>query len=109
MAVLRERDMPSSRRGGRGQAAVGDGGVSAVPLLVEPSFIGLRQRGVRYWLAGLGLLGFAIPYVAPIGAALRRPGPAPAIVLPKLGLPVIDFPMFAVPSLQPPGPLRVVR
>src|SRR5207248_11763877 len=45
------------------------------------SLLALRERTIRLWLAALGMLGFGVAYVSPIGLALTTPSVAPKVVL----------------------------
>ena len=81
--------------GSRGWDAIAvDGRSDALSLLA------LRQRSIRLWLAGIGFLAFGAAYVSPIALSFTQPTAAPAVVLPRLTLPLVDFPTLAVPKLH---------
>src|SRR6187551_3916910 len=90
----------------RGKTWGGGTASSTAVLEIEPlSLIGLRRRAVRFWLAGLSLLGFAVAYVGPLVAAFELPAvSSPAIVtpLPALTLPTVTFTGLKVPKVSPP-------
>ena len=74
-------------------------------LEIEPlSLIGVRRRAVRFWLAGLSLLSFAVAYTGPLVAAFELPTVSSTITapLPALALPAIAFPSLEVPKVSPP-------
>src|SRR5258706_498705 len=66
----------------------------------------MRTRGVRYWLAAAGLLGFVLLYVAPMIQAFRLP--AYVAPLPTVETPRVWFPSLALPKLRTPPVVRDV-
>src|SRR5262245_3733434 len=51
------------------------------------SLLTLRQRSIRFWLAGIGFLAFGVAYISPIALAITRPiETSTAVVLPRLEL-----------------------
>ena len=62
----------------------------------------LGTRRMRFWFALVCAISLAVPYVIPIGSAIRsevdaRPLPA---TIPDLSLPAAHFPQIALPSLH---------
>ena len=66
------------------------------------SRLALRERTIRLWLAALGMFGFGLAYVSPLGLALRTPQVEAKVVIPTLALPAVAFPTLAVPKLGRP-------
>ena len=66
------------------------------------SLLGLRERAIRLWLAGIGLLAFGVSYISPMVLAATQPAVQPAVVLPSMTLPLVDFPSLAVPKIVAP-------
>ena len=70
------------------------------------SVASLRFGALRFWLAAMGLIAFAVMYVNPLVFALRQP--APVEPLTPLALHAVTFPRLVVPALQPiPEPTRL--
>ena len=64
---------------------------------------------MRFWLAGLSLLSFAVAYTAPIVAAFELPAQSTiASPLPALTLPAVAFPSLEVPKVSPPLPRAAI-
>src|SRR4051812_12825325 len=92
------RDTRSHREAVEGREPRVLGVIAADPL--DLSILAVRERAIRFWLAGIGLLAFGAAYVAPIGLAIRMPTLSHPVALPALELPVVSFPTFAVPRLH---------
>ncbi|MDX6465891.1 MAG: large repetitive protein, partial [Gaiellaceae bacterium] len=77
------------------------GSYAAVADANPYGLVALRSRGIKYWWAGIGLLVFAVAYVAPVVAAYRQPAAPPKTTpLPALSLPDIAVPLLRVPKLH---------
>src|SRR5689334_3227154 len=64
------------------------------------SLSALRFRGIRFWLAGIGVLSIVSLYVNPaVIAAVRMPSRAhlPSAPLPDIAVPLFRFPTLGVP------------
>ena len=68
------------------------------PTLI--SLLALRTRGIRLWLAAIGLAAFGAGYFGPIALAMTTPGVSRSVQLPTLTLPAIGFPTLTVPKLH---------
>ena len=69
------------------------------------SLLGLRERAIRLWLAGVSLLAFGAAYLSPMVLAVTQPTVTPTVVLPSLTLPLVAFPSLDVPKLVAPRAL----
>ncbi len=66
----------------------------------------MRQRGIHYWWAGLGILVLVVMYAAPIAGAFRQPKAYdPVKPLPQLTVPAAAFPLLRVPKVHRLAPL----
>src|SRR3954447_20164492 len=89
--------------GSTGGAGISGYAYTAAPAADRYSILALRTRGVRYWFAAFGLLGFLVLYVAPMVNAFRAPvsvEPLPSLIAPR-----VWFPPLSVPKLRAPGAL----
>src|SRR4051812_21873004 len=92
---------------GRGAVA---GTYAAVARAQPIGLVAMRQRGIHYWWAGLGVLVLVVMYAAPIAGAFRQPKAyAPVAPLPQLSVPAAAFPLLRVPKVHKLAPLPPLR